>query len=111
MTDAQHTLYLWHIKRTAGGGYDTYSDAVVVSEDAGKARLIHPGNEYTSSHYFWKNDEWYEAYTDNLGIKGEEPVGDSMSWVFPESVHATRIGMAAKELEEGQIICASFHAG
>lgn len=82
-------LKLWLIERPQFGGYDTYSDAVVVAETADDARSIHPNGTG-------------EPLDDN------DPYG---TWVTFDEVKAKLIGVAEPSLEAGSVVCASFHAG
>lgn len=84
-------MKIYHVERTdEGGGYDTFSDFVVVAQDEHEARSTNP----------WGNPEPItEDYDDGYG-----------EWVKYSLTKATLIGEALPEQEAG-IVCSSFHAG
>jgi len=81
-------MKLWLISQEANDGYDTYDSAVVVAPDEETAKRVHP-----SGYVFSESD------------------GPSGTWATPENVVAKCVGVAADDLESGQVICASFNAG
>jgi hypothetical protein len=85
-------MFLWLIEQDYNSNYDTYSKAIVVAEDADKARHTHP-----SENEKWNGNEWVG------GI-----IRDT-SWAPPNRVSATRIGVADDPTP--RVVCASFHAG
>lgn len=101
-------LYLYLLKDPKGGGYDTYSECVVVSSSAKNAKFIYP-----NEHVVWnvKNKEWEFK-------KGHENERPSMcycisgSWSTPESILIKLLGKCSnKEYKDGDIVCSSYHAG
>lgn len=89
-------MNLYHIERKDEGDYDTYSDAVVVAENATEAKSIHPRIDYGDKrvkHIPLKNNEWRDWPND------------------PDMVFVTEIGVASSQYTEETVICASFHAG
>lgn len=70
-------------------GYDVFSDAVVVASSSLQARKIHPSGRQED----W-DDEWRTSWAASFA-----------------DVTARRIGVAEADLKEGDVICASFHAG
>lgn len=90
----QNHLWVWHVSTDYNDifkylGYDSYSDFVVVARSEEDARNIHPGG----------CDDWTRK-----GV-----------WAKKEHIghlKVTCIGLCTNpEFVEGQIICASFHAG
>jgi len=80
-------MKLWLLSQGVNDDYDTYDRAVVASETAEKARNIHPGGDgYTLENF-------------------------KHCWAPYEDVTAEFIGMADDDIEEGDVICASFNAG
>lgn len=65
---------------------DQYSHAVVVAQSEEEARNIHPHGQN-----YWDGNLWAKKPTDITA--------------------ATYIGEAADNLNSGEVICASFHAG
>lgn len=114
-------MRLFKLTQTDNTGYDTYSSAIVVAEDAAAAVLIHPaGARDIHGPISWDpafvdmlsdGDEvgcWVEdhghGYRDRL-----DPCG---SWAeSPASVTAVEVGVAAEGLAAGTVLCASYHAG
>jgi hypothetical protein len=92
-------MKLWLISQDVNTDYDTYDSAVVVAQNEDAARRIHAGG-----NRIWRDDYW--RYPD--GSKAEE--FGSGTWALPSAVSATLIGEAAENLEDGQVICASFNA-
>ena len=84
-----------------GGGYDTYSDAIVCAEDKEQAKVINPGGFYK-----WHDNKWFFQYAD-----GKEREGDDSSWCHPDEVSVKEIGVANDDIELNTVILASFHAG
>jgi hypothetical protein len=80
-------MNIYHLSQSRVSGYDTYSDCVVVSECEETARNILPSE--TASVRFDFGGDWCE----------------------PQFVEVEYIGIASDDLEEGTVICASFHAG
>jgi len=82
-------MYLYLVKRTDAGDYDTYDSFVVCCESKKVALNCHPSSE------------WYydRALTNKCS-----------SWTTPENVKVTKIGLAHKNMAKGVVI-ASFDAG
>lgn len=104
-------MNLYHIERNKPGGYDTYSDAVVVAKDHIEAKRIHP-DVYTTydKHLYsrrWVDNKW-AVFKDGVRTTDGYDYG---AWVKPSEVTATLIGVASDNLRAGTVICASFHAG
>lgn len=79
--ELQMNLYL--LTQDENKGYDTFDSCVVAAESLEAATRIHPRGD-------WKSDTWASS---------------------PEKVTAVFIGVAASTIQEGEVICASFHAG
>ncbi len=100
-------MNLYRISQTKNDGYDTYSDAVVVADDARGASQTHPdGNR----HWDAEKNGWYRP-----GPYDERRYGDH-TWTTPDNVVVELLGTANPiflGMNEGQssIICCSFHAG
>lgn len=92
-------LYIWHIYRQNHGGYDTYSNAVVVATDETRARQIHPSNLFVWNETGWNYSNGTEAYGD-------------CGWVKPENVIAECLGLCTTtNYNDGDVVCNSYHAG
>lgn len=78
-------LKLYLLTQTDASGYDTYSAAVVCARSSAAAKRIHP-----SPSSLWESDSWAKS---------------------PSRVSADFLGYAAGPSREGEVICASFHAG
>lgn len=77
-----------------GGGWDTYSDVVVVAKSPKDAKTIHP-NDYCVD----PDEKWWEAND------------ISSSWANSlNDLEVQCIGTASPKLKRG-VILASFHAG
>lgn len=87
-------MNIYHVERTdGGGGYDTFSDFVVVAKDEHDARSTNPA--------LWGNmeditDDYDETYSD---------------WVKYSKTKATLIGKAEPRFIAREVVCYSFHAG
>lgn len=105
-------MKIYHIKRTNPWGYDNYSDAVVVASSAQKARLVHPYVSEYQGHVWskkWNGKHWVDT-KDGVIIDDEYP--SDYVWTEPNNIKATLIGHTYRPtLKEGDVICASFHAG
>jgi hypothetical protein len=92
-------MNIYLISQDENTEYDTFSDAVVIAENAEMARQIHP--EIDWGHEMSSNAIWAE-YGDD--IRGG-------SWCSsPEKVKVELVGQAMPGAVEG-IILTSFHAG
>jgi len=94
------TLRLWHVSRTCRGGYDTYSDFVVVAATAEQARRAYP-----SKYARWDKATRRFVYRD--GTPAE--YGGWLDAI--DTLEVTCVGDAADGMEPGKVICASYHAG
>lgn len=84
-------MNIYHVNRTQGGGYDTYSDFVVCAPDEETARNTNPGTGAPMT-----NEDWASPFSD---------------WCSsPEHVAVSLVGIAAPSASPG-VICASYHAG
>jgi len=93
-------MRLWHVSRTCRGGYDTYSDFVVVAATAEQARRVHP-----SKYARWDKATRRFVYRD--GTPAE--YGGWLDAI--DTLEVTYVGDAADGMEPGKVICSSFHAG
>ena len=91
-------MNLYLISRKGRGGYDTFSDAVVVAKNMSDASMIHP-----NGRYHWGDGKW-------VGADDQDHESDD-TWVHPGSVNVVLIGVAIEDAEESLVICSSFHAG
>lgn len=81
-------LKLWRISQSVNKRYDTYDSAVVVASSWSRAKACHPAGD----------SGWESAV--NAWAKA------------PEQVEAIYLGEAGNtELQEGEVVCASFNAG
>jgi len=102
------SMKLWKIWQEDTDEYDTYSSAIVVSDNPVAAKRIHP---YRCSHsgekilYYDEEDELWRWCGDN------EYYGND-TWADPKNdIKAVFVGYASSDLKEGDVVCASFHAG
>jgi len=90
-------MNLYLISRTGPVGYEEYDSAVVVATDEAQARLIHPANYIDQGKWFTPgSDCWCPGLS---------------SWIKPEDVEVTFIGVADSRYKKPEVICASFNAG
>lgn len=82
-------------------GHDTYDRAVVCANSEEEARRIHPDGDC-----FFVDDKWSETCDDYIYI-----YDDNCRWVHPNDVQVTFIGVAAKDMRPGTVICASYNEG
>ena len=86
-------MNVYHVERTdGGGGYDTYSDFVVVADNEHEARSFMPSWDGDLKPIDQENKQWGE-------------------WVTYEKTRATFVGTATDVYTKPTLICASFHAG
>jgi hypothetical protein len=95
-------MKLFKISQTVNTGYDTYSDAVVVAPDVYVAASIHPNS---MSKYF-KGWPVTQAQRDDPSFYDRGEWADT-----PDEIKVEYLGVASKNLSQGAVICASFHAG
>ena len=82
-------MNIYKIERKEHGGYDTFSDAVVIASNEDEARYTHPSETY---------GDW----------DGEVTPYDE--WIPAKDVIVTLIGVANEEQVKG-VVTASFHDG
>lgn len=80
--------------------YDTYDSAVVCANSEEEAKCIHP-------------DGYYIFINERFCRKGGHtaPFGCFFGWIHPNEVQVTLVGVAAKDIQAGTVICASYNAG
>ena len=81
--------------------YDTYDSAVVCANSEEEARCIHPDGDY-----IFINERFVSKEGGHTA-----PFGYFSSWIHPKDVQVTFIGVAAKGMQPGTVVCASFNAG
>lgn len=99
-------LFLWKLSQDVNNGYDTYSDAVVVSSNPVTAKRIHPSDDSHAGGPMFRyvdGDGWYWVH-DGTRYRND-------SWADPKDIQVTHVGEAADWLGEGTVVCSSFHAG
>jgi hypothetical protein len=99
-------LFLWKLSQDVNNGYDTYSDAVVVSSTAETAKIIHPSTDSVTGErmFHYVEHEW-------RWVHGDSEEGDDC-WADPKDIQATCVGVPLGDnFAEGAVICRSFHAG
>ena len=81
--------------------YDTYDSAVVCANSEAEARCIHPNGVsiFTNGRFVHKESGYVSRLNDFEG------------WVPPHELHVTFVGVAAKGMQPGTVVCASFNAG
>ena len=98
-------LFLWKLSQDVNNGYDTYSDAVVVSSSSDTAKLIHPSVDSVTGeimfHYVDGAWRW---------VHGSSEEGDDC-WADPKHIETVCVGQAADGLVEGNVVCRSYRAG
>jgi len=102
-------LFLWKLSQDVNNGYDTYSDAVVVSSSSDTAKLIHPSVSGVAGeimfHYVDGAWRWVHGSSEASWPEGDD------CWADPKNIEAVCVGQAADGLVEGNVVCRSFHAG
>lgn len=90
-------MRIYRIYRTDKGGYDTFSDAVVVAESEEQARRMHPS---------------FEPMDPNVTYIGDGTVDAFASWPDdPAHVMVEDLGQASYGIIVPHVVCSSFHAG
>jgi len=90
-------MNIYIIKRTTQLDYDEFNGAVVAAETEHEAIHTHP-----DKNYHWHNNAWVR--------KGDnEFILYDSSWVTPENVKATLIGVAASGVQKGVILTDFLH--
>lgn len=82
-------LFLYLLTQTVNQEYDTYDSCVVVAKDEISAKSIQPSGRPIAEY---------------------EQVG-FYNWAPPSEVNSQFIGIAHSDLNDGDVICASFNAG
>jgi len=84
-------MNIYHVERTdSGGGYDTYSDFVIIAKDEEQARRTNPSES---------------------GKEVTEKISYYDEWVKYSQTKATLLGKASDDWKITNIICSSYHAG
>ena len=81
-------MKLYLISQDINVEYDTYDSAVVCSENAKNARMLHPN-----------------------GFPWNGKAGAYDTWASAEDIKVEEIGEANPDILPGAILCASFNAG
>lgn len=81
--------------------YDTYDSAVVCANSEEEARCIHPNGSL-----IFTNGRFMDKKSGNISHSS-----DFDGWTSPYEVQVTFVGVAAKGMQAGTVICASFNAG
>ena len=81
--------------------YDTYDSAVVCANSEAEARCIHPNGRYIFTNASFVNKETGYIF----------PSGHFSGWIHPKDVQVTFVGVAAKGMQPGTVVCASYNAG
>jgi len=82
-------MEIFKLAQTAVKGWDTYSDCVVIAENAEQARRMHPRGGWIGQEY-----------------------NDGSDWpIEADDITAEHLGTADALYELPQVMCASFHAG
>jgi len=99
-------LYLWKLSQDVNNDYDTYSDAVVVSENPVAAKRIHPSVDSVTGERMFR-------YVEGEGWEWEMIGGlyNNCCWTDVKNIKVVCVGQAADGLVEGEVVCRSFHAG
>jgi hypothetical protein len=100
-------MNLYLITRQDDYSYDEYSDAVVVAENENRACNIHPDG--SGSKWYEKLHSWVTE--EDLRYAVEDWWYPNKEWPEPDKVTVEYLGEAAGHLENGTVVCASFHAG
>ena len=93
-------LYLIHASEEYLG-YDTYDSAVVCANSEQEAKCIHPDGDYVFINEKLISKECGYACHDKY-FRG---------WAHPNDVQVTFVGVAAKGMQPGTVVCASYNAG
>ncbi len=84
-------MFLFKLSQDVNNDYDTYSSCVVVAKDPNSAKAMTPYDPRFDEH----PDHPYRE----------------QAWASVEDVKVQCVGVASAGLAEGEVICASFHAG
>lgn len=84
-------MFLFKLSQDVNNDYDTYSSCVVVAKDPSSAKAMTPYDPRFDEH----PDHPYRE----------------QAWASVEDVKVQCVGVASAGLAEGEVICASFHAG
>lgn len=100
-------MHIYLLTQDINTGYDTYASAVVIAENADKARHIHP-------NFFYRyNEEGHLIfdYSDGTSERVDGPPwGDGWVGENIEDIEVTLLGIAFEGIVSG-VVCASFNAG
>ncbi len=96
-------MKLWQVTRTCRGGWDTYSRFVVAAATAQQARRVYP-----SDYARWDKASRRFAYSDGRPSE-EDGFGAWLDAI--DTLTVTEIGSAVEGMEQGTVLCSSFHAG
>jgi len=81
--------------------YDTYDIAVVCANSEAEAKCVHPDGDF-----IFNNGRFVSKETGYVSRSSE-----FSGWVHPNDLKVTFIGVAAKGMQPGTVVCASFNAG
>lgn len=84
-------MFLFKLSQDVNNDYDTYSSCVVVAKDPDSAKAMTPYNP---------------DYDLDVDCQYRE-----QAWAPVQDVKVECVGAASDGLREGDVICASFHAG
>ncbi len=84
-------MFLFKLSQDVNNDYDTYSSCVVVAKDPNSAKAMTPYDPRFDEHPDYPYRE--------------------QAWASVEDVKVQCVGVASAGLAEGEVICASFHAG
>jgi len=107
-------LKLFKISQNVNNEYDTFSDAVVIAETKEDAKRIHPSNTGCLKGIFYdeeKKEFWNTYSKSSETYKFEDDYG---SWTNDlDKIEVIELGLlyTTTNFKEGDVICASFHAG
>ena len=96
-------MKLWQVTRPHHGGWDTYSRFIVAAATAQQAMRVYPsdyarwdkaGRRFVFSDGRPSEEDGYGAWTDAI-----------------DSLEVVGLGTAIEGMEQGTVLCASFHAG
>ena len=101
--ETEGPMRLWQVTRTCHGGYDTYSRFVVAAATAQQAKRVYP-----SDYARW--DKAARRFVFSDGRPSEEDGYGSWTDAI-DTLEVVELGSAVEGMEQGTVLCASFHAG
>ena len=101
-------MKLWRVSQSENTNYDTYDSFVVASMDEETARLYAPSYNQFADKYIEDQNGWVN-YEGTYTTKAGYPYSSWAPSVY--HVDVKYVGEASSELQEGEIVCASFNAG